>query len=109
MSAEISLRSKAFSSYIQDDIKVNNRLTINAGLHWDVMVPFTKNNNQILYVNQTELNPGAGNLPDAMTKVGSCNGCADLTRVSHLLKEFCSQIGLLIPVEPQNCDPVQAL
>lgn len=94
MSKEIRLRNKAFSSYIQDDIKLNDRLTLNAGLRWDIMVPFTENNNSILYVNETEPNPGAGGLPGAMTKFGNCSGCAGLTRADIDWKNFGPRLGL---------------
>lgn len=91
--AEIRLRSKAFSTYVQDDIKVNNKLTVNAGLRWDVMVPFTEEHNQILYVNETEPNPGAANLPGAMTKFGDCTGCAGLTRADIHWKNYGPRLG----------------
>ncbi len=45
------LRNKEFAFYVQDDIKVNPRLTANIGLRWDIMVPFTENSNNIVYVN----------------------------------------------------------
>ena len=42
LSSEIRLRNNAFSSYFQDVIKVNRRLTANVGIRWDIMVPLTK-------------------------------------------------------------------
>jgi hypothetical protein len=33
------------AAYIQDDIRVTNRLTINAGLRWDLFVPWVEVNN----------------------------------------------------------------
>ncbi len=101
-SSEIKLRNKAFSSYIQDDIKLTDRLTVNAGLRWDIMVPFTEDHNEILYVNQTEPNPGAGNLLGAMTKFGSCDGCADLTRAAIHWKNFGPRLGLSFQLNPRT-------
>ena len=77
---ELKLRNADLSPYIQDDIKVNNRLTANLGLRWDIMVPFTENHNQIVYLDPTAPDPGAGNLPGGATKFGHCVGCAGLTR-----------------------------
>ena len=35
-----------FAAYIQDDIRVTSRLTVNAGLRWDTYVPWVEVNNQ---------------------------------------------------------------
>ena len=90
------MRNKAFSFYAQDDIKLTNRLTANVGLRWDIMVPFTEANNQILFVNETEPNPAAGGLPGAETKFGNCTGCAGITRADIHWKNFGPRFGFLI-------------
>jgi Carboxypeptidase regulatory-like domain len=79
-SQELRLRNLDFSPYIQDDIKFTPRLTVNLGLRWDIQVPFTENNNLIVYLNPTAANPAAGGLPGAATKFGNCTGCAGYTR-----------------------------
>jgi carboxypeptidase family protein len=35
-----------FAAYLQDDFRVTSRLTINAGLRWDLYVPWVEENNQ---------------------------------------------------------------
>ncbi len=35
-----------FASYFQDDFRVTGRLTVNAGLRWDMYVPWVEENNQ---------------------------------------------------------------
>jgi hypothetical protein len=35
-----------FAAYLQDDIRVTNRLTVNAGLRWDMYVPWVEKNNK---------------------------------------------------------------
>jgi hypothetical protein len=35
-----------FATYFQDDIRVTNRLTVNAGLRWDVYVPWIEKDNK---------------------------------------------------------------
>ncbi len=59
---ELKLRNVDLSPYIQDDIKLTPRLTINLGLRWDLQVPFTENNNEVVYFNASLANPAAVNL-----------------------------------------------
>jgi hypothetical protein len=81
-STEQRLRNWDFSPYIQDDIKLSRKLTVNLGVRWDVMVPFTAIGNNIVYFDSTIPNPGAGGLLGAATKFGNCTGCANLDRAS---------------------------
>ena len=37
-----------YAGYVQDDIRVNSKLTINAGLRWDTETPLTERHNQFL-------------------------------------------------------------
>ena len=90
---ELQLRNLAFSSYIQDDIKVSNRLTVNAGLRWDIMVPFTEKNNNIVFISEGAADPGAGGIPGAATKFGSCAGCAGYNRASIHWGDFGPRLG----------------
>ena len=79
-SQELRLRNWDLSPYIQDDIKLTPKLTINLGIRWDIQVPFTENNNLIVFFNPYANNPAAGNLPGAATKFGNCTGCAGFDR-----------------------------
>jgi hypothetical protein len=92
--SEAKLRNKAFAFYVQDDFKVNERLTINAGLRYDILVPFTEAHNNIIFVNRTEPNPGAGNIPGAATKFGTCTGCAGITRAAIHWKNWQPRLGI---------------
>jgi hypothetical protein len=92
-SSELNLRNKAFAMYAQDVFKLNSRLTINAGLRYDILVPFTETHNNIIFVNRTEPNPGAGGLPGAATKFGSCTGCAGITRADIHWRYFQPRLG----------------
>jgi hypothetical protein len=81
-SQELKLRNRDFSPYIQDDIKLTPRLTVNLGLRWDIQVPFTEDHNNVVFFNPD--NPGTlpgENIPGQANKLGSCNGCAGFNHV----------------------------
>jgi len=48
-SQELRLRNVDIAPYIQDDIKLTPKLTVNLGMRWDIMVPFTENNNLVVF------------------------------------------------------------
>jgi hypothetical protein len=83
-SQELRLRNRAISPYIQDDIKLSPRLTLNLGVRWDIQVPFTENNNLIVFFNPSLTDPAAvgpgGPIAGAATKFGDCAGCAGFSR-----------------------------
>jgi len=101
-SQELRLRNWALSPYIQDDIKLTPKLTINLGLRWDIMVPFTENNNLIVFLNPTLQNPSAGNLPGAATKFGNCTGCAGYSRADIHWGHFGPRLGFAYQVSDKT-------
>lgn len=83
-SFETRLRNVDFSPYIQDDIKLSPKLTVNLGLRWDIMVPFTENNNKIVFFdpNNPGKDPAFSSIPGSLTEFGNCTGCAGFTRAN---------------------------
>jgi hypothetical protein len=79
-SQEERLHNSDVSPYIQDDIKLTPRLTVNIGARWDVMVPFSEKNNNIVFFNSQIPNPGANGLLGAAQQFGFCPTCAGFTR-----------------------------
>ena len=68
-----------YSGYVQDDIRVNAKLTINVGLRYEYETGLGENNNQLAVgFNQTATNPMAANvtgvLPSASLQFAGQNG-----------------------------------
>ncbi|QNI31121.1 carboxypeptidase regulatory-like domain-containing protein [Alloacidobacterium dinghuense] len=82
---ESRLRNFSISPYIMDDIKINPKLTISAGLRWDILVPYTADQpGNITFLDVTKPNPGAigpnGPLLGAATALGNGPGAAGFSR-----------------------------
>jgi hypothetical protein len=92
-SPELKLRNFDASPYIQDDYKLTPRLTVNLGLRWDIMVPFTEESNNFAYFDATIPNPAAGGRLGAITKFGNCTGCAGIDRAPVNWKHFGPRLG----------------
>ncbi|MGA2535315.1 MAG: TonB-dependent receptor [Terracidiphilus sp.] len=94
-SQELRLRNLDISPYIQDDIKLTSRLTINLGVRWDIQVPFTENNNLIVFFDPDNpgTDPSAGGIPGGLSKFGSCTGCAGFTRADTHFGHFGPRLG----------------
>ena len=92
-SQELRLQNTDVSTYVQDDIKLMPRLTVNVGLRWDIMVPFSEKNNSIVYFDSKVPNPGAAGLLGAANKFGNCTGCAGVNRAAIHWPHFSPRTG----------------
>jgi hypothetical protein len=59
-------RRHEIGTFVQDDWRVNSHLTINAGLRWEIISPYSEVHGQITNLDTTLPNPGAGNQPGAL-------------------------------------------
>ncbi len=99
---ELRLRNLSLSPYVQDDIKITPKLTLNVGLRWDIMRPFKENGNQIVYLDPSRQNPGAGNLLGAATQFGTCAACSGITRADMHWKNFGPRLGFAYAVNQRT-------
>ena len=101
---ETKLRNFYLAPYVQDDIKITPKLTVNAGLRWDLMRPFTTNAvkgqppNQIVFFDPKAPNPGAvspGGSPllGAANVLGTCSGCSGYSRADMKFGHFSPRLG----------------
>ena len=106
--AENKLRNIYFAPYIQDDIKVTSKLTVNAGLRWDIPRPFLESNNNVTFFdpkapNAAAVNPANGQpLLGAAAILGTCSACAGYRRADIHWKDFSPRIGLAYKLTPKT-------
>lgn len=97
---ESRLRNFYLAPYIQDNIKITPRLTFDVGLRWDILWPFTEQNNNVVFFDPNRPNPGAVNpangqpLLGAATQLGTCSLCAGYTRADIQWNHLSPRIGV---------------
>ena len=96
---ETKLRNFSISPYFNDDIKITPKLTVNAGLRWDILVPFTVDQPQnFTYLDLNAPNPGAvgpnGPLLGAAASLGSGTPLsAGINRANTTFKNVGPRVG----------------
>jgi len=104
---ENRLRNIYYAPYVQDDIKVSSRLTVNVGLRWDILRPFTENGDNVLFFDPTTPNPGAvapngTPLLGAANKLGTCTVCSGYHRANTHWKDFSPRLGFAYKLNPKT-------
>jgi hypothetical protein len=79
-------RFSAMGLYAQDDIKVSRKLTVNAGLRYDLFWPLSDAQGRISAFDPNTPNPGADNIPGAIIFGGSGDGRTGSNRFQELYK-----------------------
>lgn len=108
------LRNFYIAPYLQDDIKFTPKLTVNLGLRWDIMRPFTTDSvkgqpaNQIVFFDPTAPNPGTIDpttgkpLLGAANLLGTCSGCAGYSRADLRLGHFSPRLGFAYEINKKT-------
>ncbi len=99
---ENKLRNFYIAPYIQDTFKLTSKLSINAGIRWDIQRPFTNVvSGNTVFFDPTRANPDAINpvtglpLLGAATALGTCGYCAGYDRASIHWKDFSPRLGFI--------------
>lgn len=100
---ENKLRNFYVGSYIQDDFKVSQKLTINAGLRWDVMVPFTELNNNVVYFDPSIVNAAAVTAQGTSLR-GAANklGVSGYNRANIVLTHVDPRFGMVYSIDKKT-------
>jgi hypothetical protein len=88
-----AINTQAYSAYLQDDVKLTHKLTVNLGLRYDLMLPYTMAQNNNVFLAAGTPNPSAGNLLGAATAYGTCAGCAGYNQIAYHSLYFGPRLG----------------
>ena len=74
--------STTYAFWAQDDFKVSPKLSLNLGLRYDIMNPYTEVEDRWSFMNPDLPNPAVGGYPGAMQFAGSARAAASAGRRS---------------------------
>jgi len=96
-------RAKYLAFFAADDWKVDNKLTVNLGLRYDMPIPVTEQADRMSYVDPTLANPGAGGIPGAYVFEGSGTGRLGGNSPQSIFKKaFGPRVGLAYSADPNT-------
>ena len=77
-------RQAYYAGYLQDDWKMTPKLTVNAGVRWEINVPFSEIHGQLTTFDPTRPNPGAAGRPGALIFFGKGPGRVGTNRIGDI-------------------------
>lgn len=95
-------RFRPISPYVQDDWKVNSKLTLNLGLRWDYFPSYREVKDRFAYLDPNKTNPLVG-VPGALVFGGKVsNGCNCSSPINNYMKNLGPRIGFAFQSSPRT-------
>jgi Carboxypeptidase regulatory-like domain len=98
-------RYRPVAPYVEDDYKVNSKLTLNLGLRWDYIPTYQEAQTRFSYLNPAITNPVTGN-PGALEFAGNNGGsavsCGCSTPVNNYMKNWGPRVGFAYSVNDKT-------
>lgn len=92
-----------FAPFVQDDIRVNSKLTVNAGLRWVLNSPYREAHDRQSFFDPTTPNPIALGAMGVLKYTGYGPGtCNCRTSFSSWYKNFAPRLGLAYAIDPKT-------
>ena len=82
-------RSNEIGSFLQDSWRVNNKLTINAGIRWDIYTPIKEKHNALSNFDPTD----SATLASGRIQVAGSQGVSDTVNIATQLHDFQPRLG----------------
>jgi Carboxypeptidase regulatory-like domain len=91
---ETGSRYHPFAFYANDDYKLSNKLTVNAGLRWDQIPPMHESENRFSFLNPTATNPVTGSLGTLEFAGSGADSCNCSTPMNTYHKNWGPRLGV---------------
>jgi hypothetical protein len=99
---ETGSRYHPFAAYVNDDYRVTNKLTVNAGLRWDLMPPMRESENRFSFLNPTMTNPVTGSLGTLQFAGSGPDSCGCQTPMNTYFKNWGPRLGLAYSIKDRT-------
>ncbi|MGA2672513.1 MAG: TonB-dependent receptor [Terracidiphilus sp.] len=99
---ETGTRFHPFALFVQDDYKVSSKLTVNAGLRWDVLPPMTEAHDRFSFLNPDIPNPYTGTLGALQFAGNGTDGCNCKTPINTYFKNFGPRLGFAYAINDKT-------
>jgi len=96
---ETGTRFRPYAFYANDDWKATSKLTINAGLRWDILPPFKEVQNRLSFLNPLMQNPYTYSAGALMFAGNGNNSCFCRTPVHTNYRDFGPRLGFAYSVD----------
>lgn len=96
------MRTHPYALYVNDDYKATSKLTVNAGLRWDVLPPTNEVQGRMSFLNATATNPYTGSMGALEFAGNGTNSCHCSTPASTYHGDWGPRLGLAYALDSKT-------